>query len=142
MRTGFAVAALLLLPPAAQAVMPPEVYQKARADAPFHVQVAISDVALPEATPSSCLVSGEVVRIFRGTVHALAVGDKVMFPISCSRAGDRVPIGGVLWTNADALAEARFIEAYLTGSKPSFDVALYQSQIIDAPSETPQLPVD
>lgn len=142
MRTALTAATLLLLASAAEAVMPPEVYQKARADAPFHVQVAISDVALPEATPSSCIVSGEVVRIFRGAAGAIAVGDKIEFPISCSRKGDRVPIGGVLWTNADALADARFVEAYLIGSKPSFDVALYQSQIIAAPSETPQLPAD
>jgi hypothetical protein len=138
----FALAVLCLLATGAQAVMPPAVYQKARADAPFHVQVAISDVAVPEATPSTCLVSGEVVRIFRDTAGALSVGDKIAFPVSCSRAGDRVPIGGVLWTNADALAAARFIEAYLIGSEPSFDVALYQSRIIDAPSDAPQLPVN
>ncbi len=138
----FAAALTSLLATGAHAVMPPEVYQKARVDAPLHVQVAISDVALPEATPSSCIVSGKVVRIFRDTAGALSVGDKVAFPVSCSRAGDRVPIGGVLWTNADALAGARFIEAYLTGPAPSFDVALYQSQIIEEPSESPLLPVE
>ena len=138
----FAAGLLSLLATGAHAVMPPEVYQKARADAPLHVQVAISDVALPEATPSSCIVSGTVVRIFRDTAGALSVGDTVEFPVPCSRAEDRVPIGGVLWTNADALAGARFIEAYLTGSAPSLDVALYQSQIITAPSDAPILPVE
>jgi len=123
-------------------VMPPEVYQKAREDAPLHVQVAISDVAVPEATPSTCIVSGEIVRIFRDTAGVLAVGDAVEFPVSCSRAGEQVPIGGVLWTDADALAEARFLEAYLIGSGPSFDVALYQLRLIAAPSEAPQLTAD
>jgi hypothetical protein len=50
-----------------------------------------------------------------------------------------VPIGGVLWTDADALAEAPFIEAFLLGTPPDLDVALYQARVIDAPSEVPQL---
>jgi hypothetical protein len=139
---AFIAVVLSLLATGAHAVMPPEVYRKARADAPLHVQVAILDVAAPDATPGMCLVSGEVVRVFRDTEGVISPGDKIEFPISCSRAGDRVPIGGVLWTDADALAAARFIEAYLAGGAPAFDVALYQSQIIAAPSETPQFPVD
>lgn len=136
------VAFLGLLATGAHAVMPPAVYQKARADAPLHVQVAISDVAVPEETPSSCIVTGEVVRIFRDTAGALSLRATVAFPVACSRAGDRVPIGGVLWTNADALAAARFIEAYLVGADSPFDVALHQSRIIEAPSDAPLLPVD
>ncbi len=139
---ALAVFVFCLLATGAFAVMPPEVYQKARMEAPLHVQVAISDVAVPEATPSACIVSGKIVRIFRDTAGVLSLGDPVEFPVSCSRAGDRVPIGGVLWTNADALAEARFIEAYLIQSGPSFDVALYQSRIIAAPSEAPELASD
>ncbi len=138
----FLVAIVGLCVTAAHAAMPPAVYQKARADAPLHVQVAIADVAIPELTPSSCLVTGEVVRVFRDTPGVLSVGDTIDFAVSCSRAGDRVPIGGTLWTNADALSAARFIEVYLIDSGSSFEVARDQSRIIEAPSDAPQFPED
>lgn len=135
-----ALAALLAAAGAAQAVMPPAVYEQARDDAPYHVQVAVRSVAVADQTPGACTVSGEVVRIFRDTGGRLAVGEPVTFSVSCTRAGDRVPIGGVLWTDAARLSAARFVEAFLLGVPPDLSVALYQSRIIEAPSETPQWP--
>jgi hypothetical protein len=50
---------------AAEAVMPPWVYQQAREQATSHVQVKVTRVDSPTMTPGECETTGEVVRIFR-----------------------------------------------------------------------------
>jgi hypothetical protein len=50
---------------AAEAVMPPWVYQQAREQATSHVQVKVTRVDSPAMTPGECETTGEVVRIFR-----------------------------------------------------------------------------
>jgi len=49
---------------AAEAVMPPWVYQQAREQATSHVQVKVTRVDSPAMTPGECETTGEVVRIF------------------------------------------------------------------------------
>lgn len=127
---------------AAHAALPPQVYQKARAEAPYHVQVAIEKMTPAEHTPGNCGITGKIVRIFRDTENKLKVGDPIGFAVSCLRTGDRPPIGGTLYTNVDALQGAKFIEAYLVGQGGGFSVVLSQTRIIAEPSDKPQLPVE
>lgn len=126
----------------AHAMMAPEYYRKAREEAPYHVQVAISRVEPPPSGPGSCTVDGKIVEIFKDTSGKLGAGTAIRFPIACERPGDSVLVSGTIWTDLEALMRARYIEVYLIDAGEGFDTALWNSQIIDAPSSTPQFPVD
>lgn len=123
-------------------MLAPEYYCKARAEAPYHVQVAITRIAPPASGAGACAVEGTIAKIFRDTPSKLAEGMPISFPIPCSRSGERVPIGGTIWTDTDVLMHAKYIEAYLVTAGAGYETALWQSKIIAAPSATPQLPVD
>jgi len=131
-----------LLTSAASALMAPEYYRQARAEAPYHVQVAIDKVTLPDSEIGSCLVAGKVVETFKDEGGRLAPGVPVSFGVACYRANAEVPVGGVIWTGIEALEKARFIEVYLVEDGQGFDVALWNSRIVEAPTEEPQFPVD
>lgn len=131
-----------LLTSAASALMAPEYYRQARAEAPYHVQVAIDKVTLPDSEIGSCLVAGKVVETFKDEGGRLAPGVSVSFGVACYRANAEVPVGGVIWTGIEALEKARFIEVYLVEDGQGFDVALWNSRIVEAPTEEPQFPVD
>lgn len=127
----------------AGAVLPPEVYRAARMEARYHVQVAVESVAQPARSPGPCTVSGRVVRLFRGAAGELAFGTPVRFEVSCRRPGDEIPAGPVLWTDAEALARARYLEVYLNGAAPGdLSVARWQSLIIPGPTTEPQCPAE
>ena len=126
----------------AHAVMPPWVYQEARAQAPYHIQVAIDDVTVPAKTPGDCQVSGKVVEIFRDTSGKLSNDQSIVFPVACIDSDDRAFPGGTIWTNVDKLKNAHFIEVYLVDTDNGFDTAKWQSRIIDKPSPEPQFPVE
>lgn len=59
-----------------EAALPPQVYEKARADATYHVQVKTSRVIPPARTSGDCETEGEVVRIFRDKSGARARGSR------------------------------------------------------------------
>lgn len=141
-RLLFMMIGLIALATGAEALMAPQYYQKARADAPYHVQIAVTHVGLPSATPGNCTVEGTVVQIFKNATGKLKADASIDFPVACMRPGDKVLLGGTMWTDADALSKARYVEAYLVDAGDGFDVALWQSRIIVAPSPTPQFPVD
>ncbi|HET6322403.1 MAG TPA: hypothetical protein VFF87_10170 [Hyphomicrobium sp.] len=131
-----------LLAGAASALMAPEYYRQARAEAPYHVQVAIKKLTLPDSEIGSCLVAGTVVETFKDEGGRLPVGTPVSFGVACYRANAEVPVGGVIWTRLEALEAARFIEVYLVEDGTGFDVALWNSRIVQAPTDEPQFPVD
>lgn len=126
----------------AHAVLPPEVYQEARAEAPFHIQVAVEDVTVPDTTPGDCTVSGKILRIFRDTPGTLADDQQITFPIACNRSDSEVFPGPVLWTATQELTDARYIEVYLVEGEHGLATAKWQSRIIEEPSSQPQLPVE
>ncbi|HKA55716.1 MAG TPA: hypothetical protein VKJ47_18845 [Candidatus Binatia bacterium] len=128
---------LFLLPSAAAAVMPPWVYQEARDKAMFHVQVKVLKVAGPAQTPGPCAVTGEVVRIFRDQPGTLKPGAVLDFAVDCSKPGDPVVMGGTLWTNYESLLKARYLEVFLNSTERGYEVASWQSRIIEAPTEQP-----
>lgn len=126
----------------AHALMPPETYRKARAEAAYHVQIAVTKVDAPRHGPGDCYVEGQVLEIFKDASGKLAKDAVVGFPVACRRAGDRVPIGGTLWLDTDALEKADYIEVYLNAAGEGYVPALWNYRIIAQPSATPQLPVD
>jgi hypothetical protein len=131
---------LLLFPTVAWAVMPPWVYQEARDKAMFHVQVKVLNVTGPARTPGECLVTGEVVRIFRNTPDTLRQGAALDFTVSCSKPGDPMIVGGTLWKDYDSLLKAKYLEVFLNSTEHGYEVALWQSRIITGPTEQPTFP--
>lgn len=130
---------LFFLPTSAFAVMPPWVYQKARDTAMFHVQVKVRNVTGPARTPGECVVTGEVVRIFRNTPDTLRPGATLAFTVSCSKPGDPMIVGGTLWKDYDSLLKAEYLEVFLNSTEHGYEVALWQSGIIEAPTDQPTL---
>jgi tetratricopeptide (TPR) repeat protein len=129
----------LLAVSGASAVLPPQVYENARAEATYHVQVKIATVSPPSRTPGDCETTGEVVRIFRDKSGTLRLGTRVDFTVSCMRRGDPPIIGGTLWTDYDALMRARYLEAFLNPGAGRYHVAAWQSRIIEAVTDKPTI---
>lgn len=143
MRVRFAAVLLVLYSLPALAVLPPDLYQQARAEADHHVQIAVTKVSVPWKTPGDCTVFGTVVTVFRSAGGVLAEGTPVRFDVSCSRQGDDIPVGGTLWQNAWHLERAKFFEAYLMGDDPmTLWIARWQSMTIPGPRATPYCPAD
>jgi hypothetical protein len=128
------------IPTGASAVMPPWVYQKARDTAMFHAQVKVLHVTGPARTPGECVVTGEVVRIFRNTPGTLRPKAALHFTVSCSKPGDPMIVGGTLWKDYNRLMKAKYLEVFLNSEGGNYEVALWQSRIIAAPTERPTFP--
>jgi hypothetical protein len=122
--------ALLLWAPLALGVLPPEAYQAARDAAQAHVQVTVTEVEVPGTTPGECRVQGEVAHVFWDHTSQLEVGTPVSFLVSCSREGDAIPAGPVLWQNVDALGAAEVLDVHLNQEGEDFQVALWQTEIV------------
>jgi hypothetical protein len=126
----------------AHALMAPEYYRKARAEAPYHVQIAITKVEAPRTGAGTCAVEGQVLEIFKNATGKLAKDQIIGFTVSCHRKDEKVPIGGMLWLDTDALEKADYMEVYLNDAPGGLDVALWNYKLIPKLSDAPQLPVD
>lgn len=116
----------------AQAVLAPEYYEEARRSAANHVQIAVEDVSGPSGGMGACEVKGKIVRVFRGDVMR---GTELDFDVSCYDHG-KIPDGPTLWTDYDALSDAKYLEAFMSGdAKPR--IVLDQVEIVLAPRDTP-----
>ncbi len=133
---------LLLLTVAAHALMAPEIYRKARAEAAYHVQLAITKVDAPRQGPGGCLVEGQVLKVFKDAGGKISPDQTISFPVACYRRGDAVPIGGTLWLDTDQLEKADYMEVYLNEDGEGFAPALWNYRLIPKPSETAQIPVE
>jgi hypothetical protein len=121
----------------ADAVLPPKVYEQARELATYHVQVKVVRVAPPPTTPGECQLTGEVVRVFRDKSATLTMWTRLEFMVSCIRRGDTPLIGGTLWTDLGELMKARYLEVFLNQVDGKYEVALWQSRILEAPTDRP-----
>lgn len=131
-RRLFAAAFAAALTGQAAAVLAPEYYEEARRSAPNHVQIEIDDVASPSGGMGACSVEGRIVRVFKGD---LAPGAELHFDVSCYDYGT-IPSGPTLWTDYDALNDAKYLEAFMSGDV-SPRIALDQVEIVLAPRDTP-----
>jgi hypothetical protein len=138
--TAFGIVSLALA--AAHAAMPPGFYRQARKEAPYHAQVVVTRIDLPAARPDTCVVVGEVVRVFRDAERRLRPGMALRFPVSCLRGTHAPTASGTLWFDVATLRDAQFIEVYLVDAADGFALASGQLRPIKAPSSTPQFPID
>ncbi len=127
---GLALTAVLAAP--AHALLAPEYYQEARRSAANHVQIKLDSVEAPDGGMGACPVEGEIVRVFRG---AMQPGERVAFTVSCYDYGT-IPDGATLWTDYDALNQAKFVEAFLSADTPP-RIVLDQIEIILTPRDKP-----
>jgi hypothetical protein len=130
---------LISVPWPVHAVMPPWVYEKARNEAMYHVQVRILTVNGPAKTPGECAITGELVRIFRDKSGKLKQGTRVAFTVSCRKSADPAIASGTLWQDYDAMLDAQYIEVFLNSNGRGYEVALWQSSIIEKPSDQPTM---
>ena len=94
-------------------MMAPEVYERARADAPMHVQIWRPSVESSPRDASYVRINGRVVRIFRNQGGVLQWGQKISFPVSIvDRNAIPMPSGEIrhAW---ERIGPARFLEAFL-----------------------------
>ena len=119
---------------AAQAVMPPEVYQRARDEAPFHLEVEVISVTTPEADYGVCQVWARVVMIARDTPGRISLGQELGFGVDCVHrdADPNAAPDGPLFEIAEDLQPDRRLDVYLEGSAwGGFSVPAGQVGIID-----------
>ena len=94
-------------------------------------------VAPPLKTPGDCGVTGDVVRIFRDRRATLKMGTRLAFTVSCARRGDPPIVGGTIWKDYDRLMNAKYLEVFLNQADGRYEVALWQSRIIEGPTAEP-----
>jgi hypothetical protein len=96
----------------------PYYWQKARAEAPIHIQIRLEK----RPDQANALVGGRVVRIFRDDLHRLRRGERIFFRVSCYEGGRggrderrdaAVPGRQSFALDIEWLKAARFLEAYL-----------------------------
>ena len=125
---------------AAEAVMPRWAYRQVREQATSHAQVKATRVDSSAMTPGECETTGEVVRVYRDRSDELRLGT-LAFSVSCMRPGDRIAVAGTLWTDHDRLKQVRYLEAFLNRVERRYQIALWQSRIIEAPTDSPVIAI-
>jgi hypothetical protein len=119
-------------------MMAPEVYERARADAPIHVQVWRPRVETSPPRANHVRIDGRVVRLFRNHGGVLHWGQRVSFSVSVRspNAPPEAPmLGGEIRHAWERIGPARYLEAFLQ----SWDgkIELVHSQV--APIRHPTL---
>ena len=108
---------------------------KWRQTAPFHIQLELEKSE--DFHPwGDIQVHGRAVRVFR-TDGRVAVGDSLGFALWVCRPGDEPT--GPAYIYYDDLKTARYMEAYLYGDPPECELAAYEFNVIDTPSDEPTL---
>jgi hypothetical protein len=119
--------------------MAPWTYTDARIDSRYHVQVKLLRMVIGQ-TPSEVPLHGIVVRVFRGGEN-LNVGSEIQFSVDVISNKDEPRFGDEVWQVKESIEKAKYMEAFLDGNPPQCKVAAWQSFIINAPSDTPQIDV-
>ena len=115
-------------------------YRQVREQATSHAQVKATRVDSSAMTPGECETTGEVVRVYRDRSDELRLGT-LAFSVSCMRPGDRIVVVGTLWTDHDRLKQARYLDAFLNRVERRCQIALWQSRIIEAPTDSPVIAI-
>jgi hypothetical protein len=118
-------------------MMGPQVYEKARADAPMHVQLWRSGALPPNG--DSVRVTGLIVRIFRDRAHVLHWGQRVSFTIPVIDQGrlDAPMPGGTIYHDWERMGRARWLEAFLESSGGKIHLVQSQVAAIRGPTRRP-----
>lgn len=124
---GMLLAASALWPMAANALLPPYIYEGARANAVNVLILAVEKVALPRYPYGSCTVEASVAKVERGSTYA--VGQKVSFAVPCAKENSLPPIGGTIYQAAERLRDSKFGRIFLNADGK---VTLSQYEILEA----------
>lgn len=122
--------------PAAAQTFPERAYRDARIKSEFHIQFRIDQVKVPSPTPGICIVRGRIEKVFRGQV---ALDTPIELDLECKRKADVVKPGSAIWMDADALSEAKHMEAFVNRGPYGFQHSLWQQAIIAAPTDKPTI---
>ena len=107
-----------------------------RRTAPFHVQLELHKARDRQRASGEIQIHGLAVRVFR-TDGRLTVGDHVEFPLWVCQKGDEPT--GPAYIYKGAFASAGYMEAYLAGNPPNYQLAAYEFCVLNAPSDQPVL---
>ena len=115
-------------------MMSPEEYRAAREAATYWLQLRIDAVKAPRTFPGSCIVHGEVTRIFRGPAPAVKTID---LEVECKRRGERSPPGDEFRMDVEELRAERSIEAFVNLREGRYVVAARQVEFVANPGPSP-----
>lgn len=98
----------------ALAVLPPEAYERARAQAPHVVVLTVRRVDWNGGLRGAghCRIVGTVKAVERGSHYR--VGGPIEVKVPCARRGASIPAGPVLWKDPDRLKRSRTGRAYMS----------------------------
>lgn len=94
----------------AAAMLPPEVYQKARDEAAHVVVFDVTHVGVPVEVQGGCNVEGKVLRDERGD---LKPGDPIRISVPCRTPLATPMPGPTIWQDMEALQRSAHGKAYL-----------------------------
>ena len=96
--------------------LPPPAYVQARFEAPFHVQVQVTDHGELAGPLGHVRTHARVLTVFTG--DGLAQGEDITFDLPVCRSGATIPPGALRWMSLETYLELRRIEIYLGGTPP------------------------
>jgi hypothetical protein len=114
-------------------MMAPEVYERARADAPIHIQIWRRKILwLPYQNPS-VRIHGRVVRIFRDRDGVVHWGQKIELTVAIANRMLAMPGGGIShhW---DSIGPGRWFEAFVETRSGYFHLVHSQIAAIRHPT--------
>jgi hypothetical protein len=129
---GLAAMAGVLVAGSASAMMPPAVYEEGRANAPYHLEVAIVAMTAGDEAIDTCRIEAEVVTVARDDSAALAPGDPIAFDVDCLRADadpNQIP-DCVFFERVEQLVVGVRLDVYLEDAGLGYAVVLGQVDII------------
>jgi hypothetical protein len=136
---GLAAVAGVLVAGSASAMMPPQVYEEGRANAPYHLEVAIVAMTPGDDAIDTCRIEAEVVSIARDDSATLVPGSLLTFEVDCLRADadpNQIP-DCVFFEQVEQLVVGTRLDVYLEDSGPGYAVVLGQVDVIgDEPPAT------
>jgi hypothetical protein len=110
---------------------------EARRLAPFHVQVELEPWRPLRSKSGLIPIAGRVSRIFKGQ-GMISVGDRVTLSVKVCRVGEEMPPGAA-YLLEDDLRHATYIEVYLDGTPPQYQIVLDECAILAGPLDDAQM---
>jgi hypothetical protein len=125
-------------------MMAPFIYEQARANAPFHVQIWRGRVESLPNDDGSIRVTGRIVRIFRNSDRSLHWGQRVSFsvPIISHTRSDNPTLDGTIRHAWETVGRARYLEAFLESWEGEIHLVCSQVAPIRHPTRWPACPSD
>lgn len=99
-----------------------------------HVQLAVSDVQVPNTTPGECVMQATVVRVFGNGVQN---GQPLTLPFDCRLNEETAPGTAEEWVRVGRVIHSRYLEAFLYRLGDTLTLRRGAFADLKAPSDTP-----